>query len=617
MNNNIKNTLRVGLMAAAGAAAMLSCTDTWNDHYDAVANTDFSGTTLQALEEKAPDFAAVVKAVGFDRELSSDNVYTIWAPTSFNRDSVLGVAAKDPAAVVDQFLKNHMARYSVSQNGSDQKISLMSNKFTVMTGAGAFGTANIQKANLSCSNGVLHLIDGNINYSFNVYERIKNLDDAEPGQHSLYNFLKLSDADSLDENRSVSRGVDEDGNKIWVDSVTIRNNTVLRNVDAFLYAEDSSYIAIIPTAKAYNKRYEIAKSLLNYAKTESNQVERDSLQEYYANMFAMTDLYYNKNTNEEARRRDGVHYDSLRSTNYTQWNWPHHLYYKVLPPSGELHPDKELNDILDKSGTPFICSNGEAYSVDKYPMSVTEQFFKKIDLFTSYYLMDKSVNADGSYKFSSNVTYRTLSSTFEDWEMDTIWVDETLPHDRANIERLDSVRLIDGARRYSFTYFESPNKNTMNIAYEIPDNLSGTYQLYLVTSPIWAKNGFENKVWQDDPRSYHFRVNVYERNNKGDYDKPTDNALVVNPDAPTIKDGNFTYYVTDYTNKIDTLYLGDVTFAHSYHGLTTDGSLIQLVNYVKNSEKDIYSIDMLLSRLILKPKFDESEETGGQEAKRR
>ena len=124
MNNNIKNMLRMGLMAAAGAAAMVSCSDTWDDHYKSASVTDFDGTTMQAIEEKAPAFADVIKAVGYDRELKSDNVYTIWVPTSFNKDSVMEIAKKDPDAVINRFIKNHIARYAVSENGTDQKIAL-------------------------------------------------------------------------------------------------------------------------------------------------------------------------------------------------------------------------------------------------------------------------------------------------------------------------------------------------------------------------------------------------------------------------------------------------------------------------------------------------------------
>ena len=79
--NNINKTFRAGLTLAAGLVAMYSCTDTWDEHYgDFAANENsYPGTLMQALEDKAPDFAKVVKAYGYDRELASDNFYSVWA----------------------------------------------------------------------------------------------------------------------------------------------------------------------------------------------------------------------------------------------------------------------------------------------------------------------------------------------------------------------------------------------------------------------------------------------------------------------------------------------------------------------------------------------------------
>ena len=597
----------MGVMAAAGAAAMLSCTDTWNDHYDAGADVSYSGTTMQALEEKAPDFAAVIKAVGYNRELASENVYTIWAPASFNKDSVLTLAAKDSAAVVNQFVKNHIARYAISQNGTDQTVKLMSAKNTQMTAAGMFGSAKITQPNLSCANGVLHIIDANIGYHFNVFEKIKNVYDTNPQDVSLYSFLQRWDADSLDEARSVSRGVDENGDKIWVDSVTIRNNTVLKNVNALLYREDSSYIAIIPTAAAYQERYNIAKSLLNF---NESQASRDSLQDYHANMFAMTDLYYNKNINQEALADDGVTYDSLRSTNYRAMNWPNNLYYTKAPRTG-LHPDKQLNDILSKSGTPVDCSNGTAYVVDTYPMDVTEQFFKKIQVFASNNSVDNS-----SDLYTKNISSSRMSmGTFPIYEVTPVVDDET-----GEVIRLDSTKI--GDRSYRYSDIVPSSNNDFSISYKIPSTLSGKYELYIVTCPIWAKDGYEKKVTEivtdpetgeekevirnvgpeDDPRNYHFEVKLWQRRSDGTY--PNEGTTLTPPAGTTpAPDGN--YFVTDYTNPIDTLYVGDITLTNAYYGLDTEGVMIQVHGYKMNSQRN-YSLEMLLSSFILKPKFEDS-----------
>lgn len=603
MDNKIKNTFRMGLIAAVGAAAMVSCSDTWDDHFGTALVTDYAGTTMQAIEEKAPDFAEVIKAVGFDRELSSENVYTIWAPESFDKESMLALAATDSAIVVDQFIKNHIARYSVSAvpGEEDKSISLMSMKKAVMVGDETFGTSNILLPNLSCTNGVIHVIDTNIPYQYNIFERVQALYNAHPDSISLYSFLQKWDADSLDEDRSVSHGVDEDGNKIWVSPFYIRNNTVLKNVDALIYSEDSNYIAIIPSTEAYKKRYEIAKSLLNF---NASQTDRDSLQNYYANMFAMTDLYYNRNANVDGLSPDGdgLQYDSLKSTNFSFRTWPNNLYYSKPPLKG-LHPDKQINDILAKSGEPIICSNGVAYSVDKYPMSVTEQFFKNLEVIASNMSIDRSDNG----KYTTNVSSNSYSvGTIHDYDVDTIWVDE----EKTEYERIDSTYI--GDRGYHFCDIVPNGNNSPTVAFQVPNTLSGTYELYIVTCPIWAKYGFDGHSPSEDPRGYHFQANIFERNAQNNYGS----AVPVKPsmEVDYYKDD---YFTTGYTNKIDTLYLGDYTFQNAYHSLSTEGVLIQFYNYVSNRDITNYSREMLISSIILRPKFEAKDEDVIIEAKRK
>ena len=373
-----------------GVMGIAACSDTWDDHYDARPTTTFNGTTLQAIEQEAPDFAAVIKKVGYDRELNSENIYTIWAPTEFNVDSVNAVAAKDPKAVIEKFIKNHISRYAVSLDGTDREISLMSAKLLNMTGDGQFGSATILKSNLSCDNGVLHTINKNVPYQNNIFEEIQSRFDPESELLSMYSFLKAYDADSLDENKSVSRGVDDNGDKIWVDSVTIRNNTILNSIDAQVYDEDSSFIAIIPSPEAYTARFEQAKKLLIFNPSEDVVAEGacDSLQYYYGNMFSMSDLFFNRNANEHD-------IDSLKSTLYIPRKWQEHRYYAPYAEGGILSPSKYKEKIN--------CSNGTAYVVDEYPMTVIEQFFKKIEVTASSYNLDLTTDASDNPIYTKSV----------------------------------------------------------------------------------------------------------------------------------------------------------------------------------------------------------------------
>ena len=425
--NKIKNTFRVGFAVAAGLVAMYSCTDTWNDHYDTAATLNFNGTTMEALEANASDFAKVVKAYGYDRELTSDNVYTIWAPAngSFDLSEYLDANGKvyaDSADIVKEFIQNHIARYAISLNSQDQNFSLINEKKGSFTADGKFGITNVinGKSNISCKNGVIHLIDAASPYSYNLFELIAKQykDDTDTGKDtlSLYAFLYDSEnnQDSLIENKSVSRGVDENGDKIWVDSFVMRNNTVLKNVDAKLYEEDSAFIAIIPTAKAWAERYKIAESLLKFNPSEDLRSAGacDSLLRHYANHFAMTDLFYNKNANEHWQ-------DSLKSTLYRGMPWYEHVYYSKMPK--DLPEDTELNDILAKSGTPIACSNGEGYIVDEYPISVTEQYFKKIKVSANSRSINVDLDKNGKDLFTKNVnkSFRQYSGIYTELLIDT------------------------------------------------------------------------------------------------------------------------------------------------------------------------------------------------------
>ena len=141
--------------------------------------------------------------------------------------------------------------------------------------------------------------------------------------------------------------------------------------------------------------------------------------------------------------------------------------------------------------------------------------------------------------------------------------------------------------------------------------MSGTYELYLVTCPIWAKNGFEDGAMpEDDPRGYRFYTNIYERNDKGEYGSAKRLSIEdfrgIHPEYEGLSEKN--YYITNYENPIDTLYLGDYTFKNAYYNRSEEGVLIQFQVQVGSKLVDQYSREMLFSSIILKPKFEEAKE---------
>ena len=630
--NKIKNTFRAGFAIAAGLVVMYSCTDTWDDHYNAgLSSLKFNGTTMQALEETAPDFAKVVKAYGFSRELSSDNTFTVWAPAdgSFELSDYVdanGERVADSAEVVNDFIKNHVALYSRSLSTVDQSFSLLNKKRGTMTADGMFGTSKIdeEQNNISCQNGILHLIDEPSPYACNLFEMIAQqykddpADEEDKAALSLYAYLydEKVNKDTLIENKSVDRGVDADGNKIWVSKYLEKNNTVLINHDAKLYEEDSLFIAILPTAKAWAERYKKAESLLKFNPSEETAPGIcDSLTRHYANTFAMTDLYYNKNANEHWE-------DSLKSTDYyNNWHgvndWTRHVYYKTEPKN--MPEDKEINDILAKCGDPIECSNGTAYIVDEYPFTAVEQFFKRIKVSAK----DENIN-----KLSAGTTWLYTKGVNESFSPKSGFYTATKQVEPEGTEELRQT--------YSYVDFK-PTSTTVRIGFNVAQTLSGTYDIYLVTCPIWLMD-YTNKPEDEwDLRPYRFKVNVFERDNGEDVDDkntevgqfPTKATFTFNNPNP-IDEQPANIYLSQakpmsedgFLLVNDTTYIGQYSFHNAYYGRSDYGVIIQIEPSVLNKDKTKYSNEMLISSLILKPHDEDLqeevvEEEQGMEAKKR
>lgn len=582
----------------AGLVAMNSCTDTWNDHYEAAGTTAYDGTAMQALESKASDFAKVVKAYGYERELASDNVYTVWAPAngSFNLSDYVdsnGRPTADSLTVVKEFIKNHVARYAISYNGTSQNVDLMNSKRIVMESDGSFGNSEITSSNIACKNGVVHVIDEAVPYNYNLFEMIAKQysEDATSGKDtlSLYTYLydKENNKDSLIENKSVSRGVDENGDKIWVDSFVLKNNTVLKNVDAKIYEEDSSFIAILPTAKAWAERYNKAAELLKFNPYEDAKSEGacDSLTRHYANTFAMTDLFYNKNANEHWQ-------DSLKSTLYYSYDWEYNCYYSKMPK--DMPEDKEINDILSKCGDPISCSNGDAYIVDEYPMSIYEQFFHKINVPALSAYIDQTLDTKGNTVYTKNTsgTYRRTNGTL---------ISKRTYEDGTSLRK---------EHKYSYTCIE-PSSASVNpsVAFQIDNTLSGTYDLFIVTCPLWLNQSGDLNEEDIDRRGYRFYASVIERDDEGEsMGQYSGNGVrLPNPD------GSGNYFMTkgfpidcDSMHVAnDTTYLGQYTFKNAYYGRNNEGVLVQIQSQISSKLTTEYSRTMLINCIILKPHDDE------------
>lgn len=580
MNTKIKKALSLGVLAFAGLFALYSCADKWEDHYETVQGETYQGTLFDYLEsqsEQLSDFAEILKAVGYDYNLSSDQMFTVWAPVngSFDKEALLTMIENgDKERVIERFVQNHVALYSISLSPNAQDVTLQNSKVIKLSTAAEakFGDCEIVKSNVACKNGVFNIIAAENIYVPTIYEIMEDdfkeyllaNPDLNPKEVvSMMSFLDAYNADSLDESKSVFLGLDMSGNRVYIDSVMIRNNTILKMLDALVYEEDSTYWTIVPTVEAYQQRYEEAKKFLVYNPSVNavSPIMADSLQNRYANLFAMRDLFYNINANE-------YYTDSLKSTDYSSLSWKEHVYRGDPFGSEGILANAEVVE----------CSNGNIYKVNEYPFSIYDQFFKEIPVSLNNYLVD-------------NTNQNTKNCTMDPVPTGrAIHMDET-----GKVWNLDYLHLIP-----------STNLVQPQVTFKITGTLSGTYDLKLVTlSPRFLIQGTmnEEEVAAND-KLYKFRVNLFQRNDKGEMPAKATTLYV-----PGTKTRDFeSHPLTELATPYDTIDICPITLDHCYYGRDEAGIMVQLVTNVSSSLlKNGYSREMLLHKILLVPHVEEEE----------
>lgn len=461
MNSNIKKIIRNGFAASAVLLAISSCSDTWNEHYGENDDVQSKSTIWQTMQENKnlSDFLQVLSAVDYKKELDSEQVYTVWAPVNgtFNKDSLLRLIDEGKKAdVVKRFVKNHISRFNHSANGTSRSITMLNTKRFMFSGNNMGGN-EIVSPNNRCVNGVLHVLDTELPFLNNIFEEIE----VNPEYSMIYDFLRAYNKDSLDEYRSVSRGVDEDGNKIYVDSVTIFSNTILSALEALVHEEDSNYRALLPTNEAFQARYEELLPLFQFNPSLENA---DSLQKMNAKRYVLNDLFYNMNINKHER-------DSLTATTYNSYRPEFHVFY---------HPFETVNDtvgIMQTYDSKTTCSNGEVYKFTQWPFTKEDAVFQYIKVEAE---MGNAVNNNEKYTNKCNLVYKTGFGAY-------------------------------GVSNRSFLDVQ-PTSSSVNpeVGFNIPNTLSGTYDIYVVM-PSRFLLLFDN----EDLKPYRFRAQIFEMDAKG------------------------------------------------------------------------------------------------------
>ena len=394
---NIKKYTKNPLMALlsiiiplGGLGGLISCTDTWDEHYQTGVMGE--GTLWEAIKnnQQLSNFARVIEATGYNKSLSSSQVFTVFAPTNdaftdadanevisqYQAELAKGLKGEKNRAI-KEFLMDHIAlyNYSIANESPDTTIRMMNGKYLGLT-SNTFSGKQFTSTNTITGNGILFTLAEKADYIYNIFEYVKD----DPDLDSVSNFLYMTEPFQFHKIVfSPSASVPGDiinGQQHYLDSVTTTSNEILSYwLEALLDEEDSFYYALMPTNKAWKEQYEKNAPLFQYDK---QVLGRDSLMCLYPRVNILMGMQFSKTTNPLLGETEAI--DSLMSP----LAYPYYFYRKMRYGSFDIHPyqfDKPYtkpNGIFTDIKGKKVCSNGVILKTDNWKAKPSDTFLQQI-----------------------------------------------------------------------------------------------------------------------------------------------------------------------------------------------------------------------------------------------
>lgn len=418
---------------AMAALTFAACTDTWDDHYEGTATgaNMNQGSLWEAIESRPAElsnFASVIKATGFDRDLDGAQVFTVFAPTNDNfteaqaqaliaqyeKEKENGTRDEDNT-VVKEFIRNHVALYnhSVAADNGDSLIVMMNGKYLAIDTA-QIGDAPFLTSNNIYSNGVLFTLKKTTTYNPNVFEYVGKDADLAKVDSFLHNSLHYRL--NFNEAKSVAGPV-KDGVTTYVDEVYDLENDLFDYdaLDAELNSEDSTYWMLLPTNDEWDRMVEKYSPYFEYypgiiKNSELTKGTVDSLIYTNTRMAILKGTAFSRTVNTDKRMQDSL---KAMSTNAV-YNYNYRRSYWGAD-SLDYYAYKDPFNTVFANTTDVECSNGKVMKSDKWPISPRETFMQDIIIEAEGGISVKEVSKyetkTGEVKETCTPTVRTVPSS--------------------------------------------------------------------------------------------------------------------------------------------------------------------------------------------------------------
>lgn len=496
MKSIYQNTVKAGLLGAAVLLGFTACTD---DHFDIQPSTvSGSNTIWQNVEANADlDSVAMIlrrcKVMKSQTDKSAKQTYaellatsqqlTAWLPKNgtFNAkqyldelDSAAVLRAKDEMAgtraeydVANRFARNHIARFNYESNMGEQRIALMNSKIVnYNAGEGTFNGVKLDaaNANILSSNGMLHVLDGESQFAYNIFERLQ----VDSRFAKIYGDIDKYNVYTFSASSSTQGSMNHNGSMEYVDSVWTRTNSLMS--DAWLTKltdEDSLFVSVIPTDAAYEAARQKIHGLFKYAKNYNyawDASKRDWTNKGTNALKFNTDSLttYNVTSRILSASSFSVGYNSEGpvTTSNPQAFLNHVLTADSLNSSARLviyNKDKgNVNPIFDGQTTDdaIKASNGYIFAVDNYNYDPSYSFIQKMNIY-------------------GRNTAQITGSTSEQAQY------VSLDNENQNAEVNVDVLGVDN----NYYYFPVSGNSQLNIDFKLNNVLSTKYKISIVLLP--------------------------------------------------------------------------------------------------------------------------------------
>lgn len=422
MKSIYQNTVKAGLLGAAVLLGFTACTD---DHFDIQPSTvSGSNTIWQNVEANADlDSVAMIlrrcKVMKSQTDKSAKQTYaellatsqqlTAWLPKNgtFNAkqyldelDSAAVLRTKDEMAgtraeydVANRFARNHIARFNYESNMGEQRIALMNSKIVnYNAGEGTFNGVKLDaaNANILSSNGMLHVLDGESQFAYNIFERLQ----VDSRFAKIYGDIDKYNVYTFSSSSSTQGSMNHNGSMEYVDSVWSRTNSLISDARLNdLTDEDSLFVSVIPTDAAYEAARQKLQGLFKYAKSYNyawDESKRDWTNKGTNALKFNTDSLTNYNVTDRILSASsfsvGYNSEGPVTTSNPQAFLNHVLTADSLNTNVGLviyNKDKgNVNPIFDgqTADDAIKASNGYIFAVDNYNYDPSYSFIQKINI---------------------------------------------------------------------------------------------------------------------------------------------------------------------------------------------------------------------------------------------